>query len=203
MKRINQMRLYRLGNLTRLRELREGDQKSLSTNRYYILIQLKAFIDDTDNQATARAAVERARLLWDVLQGISSGKLAYDQGAINLIEQLLTAFETSLNDDLARLPTYVVELVGAYSFDQLINHADAVFPETFRNSGLIPDLVLTDFRAAGACLAFDLPLRPGQCNRDCSGTVRRSRPWARTSSMSIVRLLSIATASSSSGSSSI
>jgi hypothetical protein len=66
-------------------------------------------------------------------------------------------FETSLDDDLARSHVYEVDPVGAYSVNMLIGSADAVFAEDQRKNSLITEQALTDFRAAGRCLIFDLP----------------------------------------------
>jgi hypothetical protein len=162
MKRVNQMRLYRLGNLTRLRALVAGEKPDQGVNSLpVVIIQLTAFTENEENQKTAAAAVEKAKKLLEFLHEIYVLDNPIDQNQINYAVALLNNFETSLEDDLERLPTYVVEPVAAYSFGQLINAAETVFPESMRKSGHIPDQVILDFRSAGACLAFDLPTACG------------------------------------------
>jgi hypothetical protein len=161
-KRVNQMRLYRLGNLTRLRSLIAGVRPDQGVNSItVVIIQLNAFVESEDNKTTCPAAVEKAEALVAQLNELYAADKPIDQNEINYLEFLLNTFETSLEDDLERLPTYVVEPVGAYSFGQLINAAETVFPASMRKAGNIPAHVILDFRSAGACLAFDLPTACG------------------------------------------
>jgi len=88
------------------------------------------------NHESLPQSVERASKLRSTMHSLLnplSEKL--EQEIINLIETSLSQFETSLDDELRRLPAYVVEPVGAYSFDQLINHAEEVFPVGVRRAG--------------------------------------------------------------------
>lgn len=162
MKRVNQMRLYRLGHLSRVRSLTASQDVDQGSNSLMIAsLQLLAFTTFEDNEKTVPAAVEKGKRLLVHLQKMLAADESLEQNTINYAVSLLDAFETTLEDDLERLPTYVVEPVGAYSFGQLINAAETVFPESMRKSGDVPTHVILDFRSAGACLAFDLPTACG------------------------------------------
>jgi hypothetical protein len=52
-----------------------------------------------------------------------------------------------------------VEQVCAYKTSTLIENGDAVFPKNIRDK--LPALAVTDVKAAGRCLAFDLPTSAG------------------------------------------
>jgi hypothetical protein len=167
MKRVSQMRLYRLGTLTRLREIHIGDPPQraflVAANAKTILT---IFIQDLENQKTLPRAVERAKNILATIDG-AWATLLFATGSVvsrplveDLSEQLL-AFEASLDDELWRLHTYMADAVAAYSFDRLIGTADTVFPEEYRLNKLIPEQALGDFRSAGRCLAFDLPTACG------------------------------------------
>jgi hypothetical protein len=117
-------------------------------------VQIREFA--VSNQELLPNASERG---WRLQEDI--GRLREDhagdkinQGEIDYTIRQLGAFEASLEDDLARLPTYIVGRIGAYSSDQLITAADNVFSAELKSD--LPPKVLDDFRAAGACLAFDL-----------------------------------------------
>ena len=162
MKRVNQMRLYRLGNLTRLRSLRAGDKADQGVNSVTVmLIQLRAFVDNEEYQKMLPAAVEKAATLSKILEEMYVFEETLSQNTINYAVSVLNTFETSLEDDLERLPTYEIEPVAAYSFGQLINAAETVFPENMRKEGILGAQTILDFRWAGACLAFDLPTACG------------------------------------------
>jgi hypothetical protein len=162
MRRVTQMRLYRLGALSRLRDLVETESYEEFFNRTAILsLQLREFAADIEYQQTVPSAVERARNLFEALRDQYKSHIAPNRNQIENIQNLLRSFENSLDDDLKRLPTFIVDPVGAYSFDQLINHADTVFPPSFRDGAIIPPKAIEDFREAGKCLAFDVPTACG------------------------------------------
>jgi hypothetical protein len=125
------------------------------------MVQLQAFFQNEEYQKILPFSVEKAQMLWSAAHGVFHSKEAIQQNDITYLETLLSAFETSLDDELQRLHTYQVDQVGAYSFDRLIGSADTVFPEEQRKKGLIPFQALIDFRSAGRCLAFDLPTACG------------------------------------------
>jgi hypothetical protein len=157
MRRISQINMYRAGGFARLRELQEGDPferwtYTATTTEIYVrnFIPLNG---EALPQSAARAA-ELAAVLNNLIHpGRGAGPLTVFE--VQTIERGLSRFEVSLEDELERLPTFVVDSVGAYSFDQLISHADSVFPETVKKTQIIPEQVLKDIRCAGACLAFD------------------------------------------------
>jgi hypothetical protein len=161
MKRVNQMRMYRLGALSKLKEIGPITAVEIFfAKTYSSRLQLEAFIGNAEYQRNLPRAVEKAKALEGTLAEIYSCKRPLAEGDIGQVEIQLLQFESSLDDDLARCHIYEVDPVGAYSFDRLIGAADTVFPLAWRTT-LIPEQVLTDFRSAGRCLAFDLPTACG------------------------------------------
>jgi hypothetical protein len=156
MKRADLMQIYRTGNLARLRELKVGDEQWLGLLRI-AQSYLESFISLNEN--TLGASVERARNLQITIESLFFPPLKLDQSHINMIQFAFSRFETSLEDDLARLPAYIIETIGAYSTDALIASADHVFSASIKAT--MPPNAVEDFRKAGACLAFDLPTACG------------------------------------------
>src|SRR3989338_6352085 len=71
----------------------------------------------------------------------------------------LQTFETVFSAELQQLDSYFVSQKGIYSTQDLIEHADRVFPkDTLPN---LPEEARKDIREAGRCLAFDLPSATG------------------------------------------
>jgi hypothetical protein len=161
MKRLNQMRFYHLGKIGILREI----NLPCSSDRFREITLLPSFIlemfaENEENKASLPIAVEKAqKIIGTLTQIYTSGREVVDTDG-HTVNFLLSQFETSLEDEFQRLPAYLVDPVGAYSFDRLIGAADTVFPENLRKA-LIPEQVATDFRSAGRCLAFDLPTACG------------------------------------------
>lgn len=157
MRRVNQIQIYRAGGrIAALRSIEVGDS---SIRWMKVIGQVSLALDSfiSDYKGTAPQSVERAQQLWDALsQVVKLGRIAeWTQPLTDAVWEPLDRFETSLEDELERLPTFVTEPVGAYSFGQLIGAGDSVFPKIFRE-GVIPLQALEDFREAGACLAFDV-----------------------------------------------
>jgi hypothetical protein len=164
MQRVNQMRLYRLGRISQLASLEAG-QGGIPYTTFFeetslIAMQLEAFIENDEYKQGLPRAVEKAIILRERIIAIYNGRRIVGDDDIKELHFLTLRFETSLYDELQRLHTYMVDPVGAYSFDRLIGEADKVFPEGLRKT-LISEQVLYDFRAAGRCLAFDLPTACG------------------------------------------
>jgi hypothetical protein len=160
MKRWNQMMMYRLGaNVSPLRDLNAVPERARQRGMTLIAeIYLNHFITDPLNPDLMPRAKERAGQVLGQLQK-SFQKEEVPVGEFTVLQSLLAEFEVSLEDDLARLPTYLVERVAAYSTDQMIGSAENVFPEKIRK--LIPEQARKDFTSAGACLVFDLPTACG------------------------------------------
>lgn len=155
------MRLYRLGRISRLGNVEAGDDYgTFFEQTFSVSEQLKSFIEDDEYQRGLPQAVEKATALRQQIIEIYSRRKVVGDDDIEALHFSLLRFETSLNDELQRLHTYMVEPVAAYSFDRLIGAADTVFPKGLRTS-FIPEQALTDFRSAGRCLAFDLPTACG------------------------------------------
>ena len=156
MKRTNLIRFYRLGKIAGLRELKAGHSfDDFFEETFLIAVQLEAFVESEENQRNLPRAVEKAAKLEKTLAELGRDRRSVTDTDVSTFNFMLSQFESSLDDDLARCHTYEVDPVGAYSFDRLIGAADKVFPETLKK--IIPEQVSIDFRAAGRCLAFDLP----------------------------------------------
>ena len=70
MKRVNQMGLYRLGNLTRIRALKAGMKPDdFFKETFFPALVLKHFVNDIEYQNTVPAAVGKGLSLWKQLEG--------------------------------------------------------------------------------------------------------------------------------------
>jgi hypothetical protein len=133
-KRVSQIHIYNLGNITRLRDIEIGDAPERAFGMLTAArVALHVFTDFPENALLLPNAVERAKVLLAVVGKIVPNLLtapgaAVSRGVIEEIRHSLSALETSLDDDLRRLPTYFVEKIGAYSSDDLIYRAENVFP---------------------------------------------------------------------------
>jgi hypothetical protein len=165
MRRVNQMRFYRLGQISKLASLEAGqggiDYATFFEETTTITMQLEAFVENDEHKHGLPMAVEKAGALIKKLINIYNGRRIVGDDDIHELHFMTLRFETSLDDELQRLPTYMVDQVGAYSFDRLIGRADTVFPESQRKQNLIPEQIAADFCSAGRCLAFDLPTACG------------------------------------------
>jgi hypothetical protein len=68
-------------------------------------------------------------------------------------------FQTILAAEMQTLDTYHASQKALYSTQDLIERADIVFPEAIRTS--VPAETVEEIRAAGRCLAFELPTACG------------------------------------------
>jgi hypothetical protein len=154
-KRTNQMQMYRLGNLNRLHELSAiKDPEARATTLRIARIYLDQFTEDPLNQTLIPRALDRAaNLLANIKYAKANGT------ADSIVHASLLQFETSLEDDLTRLPTYLIEPVAAYSVDKLIECADSIFPGNVTKK--LPDQVIRDVKDAGACLVYEQPTACG------------------------------------------
>lgn len=159
MRRVSQIHMYDLGQVTRLREIQIGDPASRALDVLVVArIALAMFVNLQEMDLQLPNALERAKILNAIITDTAPSYLrvpgaAVARGIFDEIRGALAAFETSLDDDLRRLPTYYVEKIGAYSSDDLISSAENVFPADIRSS--LPQQAIEDFRMAGKCLAFD------------------------------------------------
>jgi hypothetical protein len=159
MQRVSQMHMYQLGHITRLREMQMGDPPERAFNVLVVArIALHMFIGIAENMMLLPNAAERAKTLNAIItetvpKYLNVPGAAVTRGIVDEIRGALAAFETSLDDDLRRLPTYFVEKIGAYSSDDLITRAENVFPADIQS--ILPPQAIEDFRMAGKCLAFD------------------------------------------------
>jgi len=78
---------------------------------------------------------------------------------ISGVTEGIKAFEYVFSAELAGAALYLVEQVGAYKTSILIDAADSVFPANIRSQ--LPPHAVNDIKAAGRCLAFELPTAAG------------------------------------------
>ena len=78
---------------------------------------------------------------------------------VSELKEQIQAFEYVFSAELNNASLYFIEQICAYKTSTLIEAADLAFPKNIR--GQLPSLVVTDVRAAGRCLAFDLPTAAG------------------------------------------
>jgi hypothetical protein len=75
------------------------------------------------------------------------------------LSEQIQAFQYVFSAELNNASLYFVEQVCAYKTSTLIENGDAVFPKNIREK--LPELAVIDLKAAGRCLAFDLPTSAG------------------------------------------
>lgn len=160
--------LYSLGRLHRLRGISEGQRKQDQLyNFVQSVIVLDWFTKSPQNEIFLKGAVEAARklrktvsALWtDALAGSlgDSDKLSaavIDSAEARRLEIDAAAFETILKYELSQLPAYLVERVGIYGTDDLINHGDVHLLEGTLK--LVNQFVKDEMKRSGRSLAFDL-----------------------------------------------
>jgi hypothetical protein len=76
-------------------------------------------------------------------------------GKAQLILAAATDFETIFKNDTPSMTVYWAEQKGIYRTEDLIDHADEHLPESV--SKRLPEQAKTDIKAAGRCLAFNIP----------------------------------------------
>ncbi len=124
---LNPIQFYRLGGIARLRDLTPGDRPKNQRLIAQAEVFLSPFFQDALYKEIAPAASERAAtLLATAKQYVDPHGDFWEEGTPD-IERDLLQFETSFEDDLSRLPTYIVERIAAYSSADLIASADNVF----------------------------------------------------------------------------
>lgn len=145
MRRVNQIALFRLGGVQRLLSVIYGDDYS------DVAALLRAFAEDALNQRELPSSVAEARA---TAEAIEQRQVKFDDPeALMWVSLRVSRFKNLLQDELARLPTYIVEQVRAYSSNDLLEHAENHFSESIR-SKLRPEAV-ADFREAAGCLLFE------------------------------------------------
>lgn len=70
------------------------------------------------------------------------------------IKSLVEIFEHQFSAEVKKTATYVVPRRGIFDTERLVDNADEHLPDNVRAN--LPRFVLTEFRAAGRCLAFGL-----------------------------------------------
>jgi hypothetical protein len=159
MRTINPIQFYRLGAIARLRDLTPHARVENLRMVAQAEVFLTPFWLEDFYQQIAPTASERASYVFDTVKQYVDPHGDFHEDGLQNIERELLRFETSLEDDLSRLPTYIVEGIAAYSVRDLISSAERVFSPKI--CGILTEQVLVDIKAAGACLAFDLPTACG------------------------------------------
>jgi len=114
------------------------------------------------------AGTELIRAITTVVPDDFSKAMEKDQQNVGLVLTWMQAynitegikkFETVLAEELRLVDTYSVSRKGVYSTSDLIDSADALFPEVIRKR--LPSKAVADIRQAGKCLAFETATAAG------------------------------------------
>jgi len=149
---------YRLGLIHRLRSFRATD--SIRSRSYDIVqssLRLALFYNNKLNAERLPGSTEAAKALFNTL-----GELYQDRDKDDAVigfraESLiggLNNFETLLKHEVKNLNTFMLENVGIFDTNKLIDHADEHLSAIALQ--VVDARVKEDFKAAGRCLAFDL-----------------------------------------------
>jgi hypothetical protein len=88
------------------------------------------------------------------------------------LKTALEAFETVFQTEMQRAATYLVPKRGIYDLGELVDRADAAFPDEIK--GVIGEQCLIEYRAAGRCFAFGLYTASGyHCCRAAEAVLRQ------------------------------
>lgn len=108
--------------------------------------------------ATIRATISNLHgTLNPRLQDKEKAMLSNNQDVYYLLLSLNTnigKFETVLEQEAPRINTYLVDQVGGYSMQHMIEDASVCIPEEIRSA--VPESARKDYAEAGRCLAFGL-----------------------------------------------
>jgi hypothetical protein len=75
------------------------------------------------------------------------------------LKEALNAFEIILRNTLSSVPVYQVSPKGILSTDKLVNGSEQMFSKAVLDR--LSDIAISDIKAAGRCLAFNLPTSSG------------------------------------------
>jgi hypothetical protein len=170
MKRLNTYSLYTLGlTLRPLKNLKadmplESCWLDAALSRAAVDVLLRD--PDIGILYSRPAAIALIQALDQVLQPITDmtpekpvdAKKPIENNAVIAVNALQT-FEHNLAAELQQHDTYAVSQKGIYSTRELIEHTENLFSADVRS--LMPSDAISDIRAAGQCLAFDVPTAAG------------------------------------------
>lgn len=130
---------------------------------YFARMSLQTQINEKTifERASCRAAEEAVQAIssiipikFDDIIAADSDKLIQNY-EIQYVKNILDNLETVLKNDMPGVAAYVVSKKGIYNTEDLISHADNVFPPEIRTD--IPQQAIKDFLEAGKCLAYEVP----------------------------------------------
>ena len=103
------------------------------------------------------AAVQRAKTISERISDITKDDWPerINDGVLELLKEAVIAFESSLQDELERLPIFACEeeKIGNLSVDKLLKGASNGYPSKTKDH--LTSLCLTEIDEAGRCLVFD------------------------------------------------
>lgn len=159
-RRITQFSLYTLGTVKQLAMVQADDPPDrFFSPLLFVSVILQSFLGDSQNSESLPSSARAAQSLMEhidnlIIQPHRAEPLeSLTQPWVQTLNSLEQTFETLLADELARLPTYVVEPCGIFSSNALIQEAERHFPESVRTR--LPEQVAREFQESGKCLAFD------------------------------------------------
>jgi hypothetical protein len=149
---------YRLGLIHRLLSFHDGDLvKRHAYSIFQCMIQLTVFLQEPLNQQRLPGSVKAAIALEERLRGLINAQMDDTETTISVASfyhNSLHEFETLLKHESANLNTFILEDVGIFHVNKLMDDADRHLSEVAQQ--VIEDRTKIDFKAAGRCLAFDL-----------------------------------------------
>jgi hypothetical protein len=169
MKRVNQYQFYQLGSI--VHPLTTVEQGSALPQSVWKFNNARAWLEFMLDHQVYRfivcrgAAEELVAAIDAVLPRKSSEFSAIDpERKLTFVEAYnisngASEFETVFAAELQTLDTYVVSKKGIYSTADLVERADMAFDEDARSH--LSAEVLSDFKQAGRCLAFELATGAG------------------------------------------
>lgn len=144
-------------SLTVFGNLEKGQVKSIAKP---IVERLQAMYNAQSMVRLSSSAL-RGTTLHRLLSGLVSGEDTtgkITQEEEKAIRDALIAFKQAIGDELSMLDAWYVQPKGAYSTSALIDHGDRAAGPGYE---LLSGPARADMRAAGRCLAFELPTAVG------------------------------------------
>jgi len=173
MQRVNEYRFYELGQqIKAVQDISWNDQ--LATYWYPLWTARNALSELKQDAVAFRISIAVVdRLIhaitniipWDVQKIIEKTKDNPDGTKpvvghwANELTEAVKHFEPVLAAECLALDTYVISQKRGYSTPDLVERSDVMVSEETRVA--LPDSVVEDIRAAGRCLAFDVPTASG------------------------------------------
>ena len=111
-------------------------------------------------RACVKAGDDLRQIISEIIDQYNQDKSAkVDAYSSYRLTSTASRFQTILAAEMQTLDTYHASQKALYSTQDLIERAEIVFPETIRST--VPQETINEVRAAGRCLAFELPTASG------------------------------------------